>query len=97
MLTPNDHILLKDALDLMRRKDANGFPIPFTIRYVTLNRQLKTGGKLREVKAILPHVGLSKAQKHYRNAIRNIRTLPDNQLIPVHIYLITRINNLWIL
>jgi hypothetical protein len=79
----------------MRRKDDYGQPIPFTLRYVTLDRQRGTGGQLREVKAIMPHSGINK--KMYRNAIRHIRTLPDGHLKPVHIYLMTKINNKWIL
>ncbi len=95
MIIPSEYILLKDALELMRKRDDNGFPIPFTIRYVTLDRQRKTGGQLKEVKAVMPSGSINK--KMYRNAIRHIRVLPKNQLVPVHIYLFTQINGKWIL
>lgn len=95
MNAPSEYILRKDALELMRKKDANGFPVPFTLRYVTFDKQRNTGGELREVKATMPHGRINK--KMYRNAIRHIRIMGVEHPVPVHIYLMTRINNKWIL
>lgn len=90
--TPKD----PGALQLMEMRDRNDHPIPFTITWCLYDRANASGrnGEMRTEKAILPHLGIN--SKMYRNAIRNIK-LMDGRLIPVHIYLITKINDRTIL
>jgi hypothetical protein len=95
MQLPADYILLKDALALMGKRDEYGFPVPFTIRYVKLDRKRKTGGQLVEAKATLPSRRIN--SKMYRNAIRHISIAGKGRVTPVHIYLITKINNKWVI
>lgn len=92
---PSDCILLKDALELMRKRDINGHPVPFTIDYVTLDVARKSGGKRIVTKAIMPHTRIN--GKMYRNAIRHIRIAGIDRPVPVHIYLMLYINGKYIL
>lgn len=92
---PADCILLKDALELMRKKDQNGHPVPFTLDYVTLDVKRKTGGKRIVTKAIMPHRRIN--SQMYKNAIRHIRVADIDRPVPVHIYLMLYINGKYIL
>lgn len=42
-------ISLKEALQIIEKKDVEGFPIPFNIEFRTLQRQSKTGGSLKTI------------------------------------------------
>jgi len=42
------NIFLRDVLETMRTLDPNGRAVPFSISFRTLNRQSKTGGRLKE-------------------------------------------------
>lgn len=92
---PQDHILLKDALEIMRKRDENGFPKPFTIHYTQLDRKRGTGGKLVKAKATMPSGRINR--KMYKNALRNIKIVGKQHLVSVHIYLISKINGKWVI
>jgi hypothetical protein len=97
-------ITLADAMDLMRKVDRSGQPVPFSISFVTWNRRENKGGELKHIhKASLifqergKHVKPSNAVKkplHWQNATFNIRQLGSDKIIKVHRDLITRVNDL---
>ena len=101
-------ITLKNALKLMRKCDDRGFAVPFSLRWVTYDEARKTGGKIKNAeKAVLPTQEQRRAQgleqpsrgrqpRHFANQTRNIK-LMNGDLCKVHIYLITRINNMIVL
>jgi hypothetical protein len=102
----NQVIPLDAALKLMNRTDHADIPVPFTIEFVTADRNRGTGGKwikvegaiLSKLNKLLPlHLrrsdgfGGSKNPASYENAQRNIQA-PDGSITTVHIYLIKRFN-----
>jgi hypothetical protein len=100
----NGFLTLSEALQLMRKTDSNGNPIPFSITFVTYDKTRNTGGKLNsikkaymsvtEIKRTEPAKRIPKVfQNHFSNATRNIKSA-NGDLVKIHIYLITRINNI---
>lgn len=47
----SQYIRLGQALDQMDQVDENGKPVPFQIKFVTANRQSKSGGEIVELKS----------------------------------------------
>ena len=91
MVLPKDMITVREALEVMKRRDpVTGFPVPFKISWVKLDRQRGTGGQIVEGTAVMEHKGINR--KMYRNALRHIRVSPEGRLVPVHIFLIRRMN-----
>lgn len=45
----NATISLKEALEIIEKKDDRGYPVPFNISFRTLQRNSKTGGSLKTV------------------------------------------------
>jgi hypothetical protein len=92
----------KDALVMISQ---NNFV--FSINFVTANRQKQTGGKIMTInKAVVnakynkplktPPVG-GRGANNFENQTINILDLDTNQIIKVHIQLITRINDIKII
>lgn len=97
-------ISLADALELMAQTDRSGNAIPFSIEFVTWNRRGdRIGRKITLKHAELVSIIRGKPTKpstgfrninHWRNATRNIRQLGTDQITTIHIWLITKVNDL---
>lgn len=80
---------------MMRERDANGKPKPFSLKWVTFDHKRKTGGEILEVDG---HV-VSKLEHDTReNGTIGINN-PTNShhIIAVHTWLILKINGLTVL
>jgi hypothetical protein len=100
-------IFLKDVLETMEQTDKKNQLKPFSIVFVTADRNKKTGGDIIEIeratilkrlpgekKAAKPQANksITKTPNHWDNSTRNI-LLPNGQKRKIHIRLITRFNN----
>jgi hypothetical protein len=97
---------LKAVLEEMERTDAKGQLKPFSIEFVTADRNKKTGGEIIKVDkaVILKKMNYAsstssvkaepmnkKKSNHWENSTRNI-LLPNGQKRKLHIRLITKFN-----
>lgn len=100
-------LTLREALAIMRKVDERGYPIPFSIKWCTLDQQRGTGGMLKELKkarmsgherkrAEELERPRKRTQYHYQNQTRNIVDL-QGDITKVHIQLIVRINGIRVL
>lgn len=92
-------IRLSEMLQVMKRRDENGEPVPFSITFVTCNQKLNTGGeKITFEQAVLVG-GPSRSAKiknpnHHQNFTRNIMAADGDQIITIHPILATRFNGM---
>ncbi|MBO0946944.1 hypothetical protein [Fibrella forsythiae] len=97
----------QEALDIMRRLDGNGLPVPFSMTAITANQTRQTGGEsITFARAILCRRGdqdnaATSPQAPARsvsdgprkpNWMYRIRNLDSNQIRQVHLHLILYIN-----
>ena len=89
-------IRLAEALERMETAE-----VPFTLRFVTCDKRRKTGGRVVEwencrlssprrarVLPVAATVPSARAQRHYRNATRNLVVGKSSQRRKVHIWLL---------
>ncbi len=103
----SDMIRLIDALNLMRDVDGDGNPVPFSVQYVTHNRQSKIGGELIDIpKAVVcvtvrkgkivydtrPKTAVKRNPNHHQNSTRNFNIVGTDQIRKCNIRLITKFN-----
>lgn len=79
-----------EALTISSRKDRFGQPLPFSLRFVTLDRN-RRGKPSRHMRLIGTRCGA----KHdlYRHGQISVQPLNGGHPVPVHIDLITHIND----
>ncbi len=98
---------LKEALQIIHRKDKDGRSMPFSITFRTYQRNSKTGGTLKHYPMAkllaadptnqpnLKKRSLPKEKKnphHWQNRTRNLE-LPDGKKRKINILFIIKINN----
>jgi len=84
MHAQNETIFLKQALDIMSRRDVNGQPIPFDCAVRTFNRTTKKGGRLKTYSGarLLP---LSSGEGHVKEEnIKSLENIPLAAKNPNH-------------
>jgi hypothetical protein len=98
IMLPKGYIRLSDrdpkspgVLQMMEKRDRDGNPVPFVIRWARYDSKDRSGrnGELVEAKAMLPHSGINSSM--YKLAYRNVK-LMNGDLVRVHIYMITHFN-----
>ncbi|HWK58733.1 MAG TPA: hypothetical protein VNQ80_15425 [Parapedobacter sp.] len=94
-------IKVKDMLNTMAMRGADGELIPFSITFVTCDEKLGTGGKKITLdRAVLLGGPSSKNKRgsrdpqHYGNYTRNIRHADSDRIIKIHALLVTRFNGM---
>ncbi|MGV3588601.1 MAG: hypothetical protein ACO1OF_16465 [Adhaeribacter sp.] len=75
-------ILLKDALAQMEKKDERNWPVPFTIEFVTADRERNTGGEVIRLEKVVLARDV-KGLKKKTSAILD-STEPDRAANPNH-------------
>jgi len=53
-----EYVQLKDVLQIMNELDVSGQPVSFHLKFVTLDRQRKTGGEIIEVHQARKFIGI---------------------------------------
>lgn len=94
-----DIIRVKDMLNTMAMRGADGELIPFSITFVTLDEKQNTGGKKITLdRAVLVGGPRSKSggrdPRHFENYTRNIRHADSDRIIKIHALLVTRFNGM---
>lgn len=94
-------IKVKDMLNTMAMRGADGELIPFSITFVTCDEKQGTGGKKITLdRAVLLGGPSSKNNRgvrdpqHYGNYTRNIRHENGDRIIKIHALLVTRFNGM---
>ena len=80
------YIYLNEVLQTMSTLDANGFAVPFSISFRTLNRNSKTGGKL---------INYPKAKLVIKEENKNINSLQSLRTVNTRKTTIQRNPNHW--
>lgn len=102
MITTHESISVKDACDMMKNVDRHKKPVPFSIAFVTYNKETKEGGELvyYEHATLTETNGMasrsyqnkdvkkkSKSPNHWKNSTRNILPLASQEPKKLHIWL----------
>lgn len=77
-------IELKEALQIIEKKDAEGYPIPFCISFRTLNRNSKTGGRLVTLEDATILTSLPKQKKSNASIMKDLITPERTKRNPNH-------------
>lgn len=88
------------AADMLKMMDSwitSGERVPFSIEFVTCDLKKNTGGqKISIEKAVMVgsarNNGGLKNPNHFENYTRNIRSVDSDQIIKVHVLLVTKFN-----
>ncbi len=100
-------ILLKDALQMMEERDHRNWPIPFSITFVTYDKERQTGGEIITLNNVVLAKNRLVADKkatgrttsknapanQWQNATRNFYLLDSQQIRKANIRLLTHFNN----
>lgn len=84
-------MLLGKALELMDQVDGRGAAIPFSISWVTCDRNRKTGGEIKRLDKAVRCGAQHHLQRNRQIAVR--RADGKGHPYPVHLRLILRVNN----
>jgi hypothetical protein len=84
-------MLLGDALRLMDQTDGRGTPVPFSITWVTLDRQRRTGGKVKRMERAVRCGASHSLQRNRQIAVKPADG--SGHVTPIHLRLILRVNN----
>ena len=79
----NKIINLKQALQIIETKDADGFPIPFDVAFRTLNRNSKSGGALRSYNGVSILTSIQK-QLTNKQVVENLHLANRTKRNPNH-------------
>lgn len=97
-------IRLKQVLDQMKKTDARGEPVPFSISFWTASQTRKTGGELisvegavltrniKNLKGFQRNKPNKKRVNEYQNNVRNIFVTEAKQFYKPYIWLIETFN-----
>lgn len=104
----SETIELKHVLAQMRATKPNGAPIPFSVAFVTADRNLKTGGEIIQLPEAIVFSGnkqpsekpipnaAAKRQNHRTNATVNFWLPGPQRFMKAHVDLLLSFNNKWI-
>lgn len=83
-------MVLGDALRIMDQVDGRGAPVPFSITWCTLDRNRRTGGKVKHLAAAVRCGASHSLQRNRQMAVKPADG--TGHPTPVHLRLILRVN-----
>lgn len=84
-------MVLADAFRVMELVDARGAAVPFAATWVTLDRNRKTGGKVRREENLVRCGASHSLQRNRQIAVRPADG--SGHPFPIHLRLLLRVNN----
>lgn len=83
-------MMLREALTVMDRVDGRGAPIPFSITFVTYDKNRRTGGKVKTLAKAVRCGAAHNLQRARQFAVKPANG--DGHQYPIHLRLVLRVN-----